>query len=99
MKSVMAIFSQAQVLLLLLLSVAVLLSGMGVAFAKYESRKLFSEIERLRVQRDELVVEWGRLQIELATWGEHGRVEEKALKKLKMLVPDALTMKVIGADE
>ncbi len=31
-----------------------LLSGMAVAFVKYESRKLFTEMERLRVQRDEL---------------------------------------------
>jgi len=86
---------QGQNLALLLLVVAVLISGMGVVYAKYESRKLFSEIEKLRVQRDDLVVNWGRLQIELATWSEHSAIQEKAADKLDMYVPDMSSMVVV----
>ena len=69
------------------LLMAVVASGMSVVYAKFESRKLFNEIEKLRLQRDDLAVEWGRLQIELATWAEHSGVQEKAMRDLDMQMP------------
>ena len=86
---------QGRVVMLILLAVAVLLSGMAVSLVKYESRKLFTEMERLRVQRDELAVDWSRLQIELATWAEQGRVKESATTRLDMQVPQVADMMVI----
>lgn len=86
---------QGQMVMAMLLVAAVLLSGMAVTFVKYESRKLFTEMERLRVQRDGLAVDWGRLQIELATWAEQGRVKERAVNQLNMQVPQVTDMLVI----
>jgi cell division protein FtsL len=88
----------AQVVVMLLLVFLIMVSGMSVAFVKYESRRLFTEMEKLRTYRDELVVEWGRLQIELATWAEHGRVEELAINKLQMHVPSETDIRVIGQE-
>lgn len=85
-----------QVIVLAVLVVAVLISGFAVTYMKYESRKLFTEMEKLRVERDELVVDWSRLQIELATWAEHGRVEDLAANKLNMLMPRVGDIVVIG---
>ena len=65
-----------QVIVLAVLILAVLVSGFAVTYMKYESRKLFTEMEQLRVERDELVVDWSRLQIELATWAENSRVQD-----------------------
>ena len=84
-----------RVVMMLLLAAAVLMSGMAVALVKYESRKLFTEMERLRVQRDELAVDWSRLQIELATWAEQGRIKESASRQLQMQVPQVADMMVI----
>ena len=84
-----------QVIVLAVLVVAVLISGFAVTYMKYESRKLFTEMEKLRVERDELVVDWSRLQIELATWAEHGRVEDLANNKLNMLMPGVENIVVI----
>ncbi len=86
---------QGQNLVMVMLVVAVLLSGTAVIFAKYESRKLFSEMESLRVHRDELVVDWGRLQIELATWSEHSGIQEKAIGRLNMLMPEMSNVVVV----
>jgi len=69
------------------LLLAVIVSAMAVVYAKFESRKLFSEMEGLRLQRDALSIEWGRLQIELATLGEHNGVQEKAMNRLDMQMP------------
>ena len=89
----------AQVVMLSILVLLVTTSGMGVAYVKYESRRLFTEKERLRTHRDEMVVEWGRLQIELATWSGHGRVTELASEKLKMRMPGIADIVIIEADE
>ena len=87
---------QRQVVMMLLLAVAVLITGMAVAMVKYESRKLFTEMEKLRVQRDELAVDWSRLQLELATWAEQGRIKETADSRLQMSVPEIANMMVIN---
>jgi cell division protein FtsL len=95
-KQVFQFAMPAQVVVMLALIALIMVSGMSVAFVKYESRKLFTEMEKLRTYGDELVVEWGRLQIELATWAEHGRVEELAVNKLQMRVPFETDVRVIG---
>lgn len=64
--------------------VAVVMSALGVVYAKHQSRKLFVELNLLEKQRDQMNVEWGQLQLELNTWASHGRIEEKARKQLGM---------------
>jgi cell division protein FtsL len=70
-----------------LLTLLVVVTATGVVYAKYQSRKLFAERESLRVARDELVVEWRQIQLELATFAAHGHVEALARRELKMHVP------------
>ena len=79
--------SRGQALVLACCLLAVIASAMGVVYAKYSSRKLFRELEALRVQRDELDIEWGRLQLEIGTLASHGRVERLAREKLNMKLP------------
>lgn len=70
-------------------------SGIGVAFVKFESRKLFAERESLRAQGDELAVEWRQQQLELATFAAHGRVETLAREQLGMRVPGWNEIRII----
>ena len=66
------------------LVIAVVVSALGVVYAKHLSRKSFVELNALETERDRLNVEWGQLQLELNTWAEHGRIENKARKSLGM---------------
>lgn len=70
-------------------------SAVLVVDTKYRSRVLFSEQQRISAQRDEIDVEWGRLQLELATWARHDRVSRLAVQDLDMRVPSALEIKVL----
>jgi cell division protein FtsL len=70
-----------------LLFVAVLTSALGVVYCKYQSRILFTELQALQALRDELGVEWGRLQLEQSTWAAHGRIETVAGEHLHMHLP------------
>ena len=66
------------------LVIAVVMSALGVVYAKHQSRKLFVELNTLETERDRLNVEWGQLQLELNTWAAHSRIENKARKNLGM---------------
>lgn len=70
-------------LLLLLMVTAVL-----VIYAKHQNRMLYTRLNELQQQRDDLNVDWGRLQLELSTWATHGRVESVARKQLGMRTLD-----------
>lgn len=65
----------------------VVLSALGVVISKHESRKQFLALQTLEAERDQLAIEWGRLQLEQSSWATHGRVEQLARNKLKMKIP------------
>lgn len=80
---------------MLLALVAVIASGIGVVYAKHSSRRLFVTQEALRQERDNLDIEWGRLQIEQSTWASPARIEQVAREQFKMRIPEARETVVI----
>ncbi|UZR30539.1 cell division protein FtsL [Methylococcus mesophilus] len=71
----------------LLLSVVAVCSALGVVYAKYRTRMLFAEVQRLELALNQYDVELGQLQLEQNTWAEHGRVERLARSRLGMTLP------------
>ncbi len=63
---------------------SVVASALVLVEAKHAARKLFAELQQLEAERDQLDIDWGRLQIEQSTWATHGRVERLAREKLDM---------------
>lgn len=82
---------------------AVVISAIANIYAKHESRKSFTELQVLISERDQLEVEWGRLQIEQGTWSTYARVEQLARKQMNMRIPapeqTMLLSRVSPADE
>jgi len=70
------------------LAFLVLASSLGVVYSKHESRKLFVELDTLKKERDEMNIEWGRLQLEQSTLATHSRIERTAKKRLNMITPE-----------
>ncbi len=66
---------------------AVLASAIGVVYSIQQSRELFVELTQLGNERDDLNFEFGRLQLEVATWAENNRVEQIARGRLGMVAP------------
>jgi cell division protein FtsL len=73
-------------IVLLILLAATLASAVAVVWTRHESRMLFIELTRLQDQRDDLNIEYGRLELEQATWAEPARIDAEA-RKLGMLDP------------
>jgi len=81
--------------LLALLLLMVVMSALGVAYSKHQSRRLFVELQALYSERDALGIEWGRLQLEQSTLATPIRIENMARQRLNMFVPAADRITII----
>jgi cell division protein FtsL len=75
-------------LLLIVLLACTIASAIGVVYMRHRHRQLFVELSRLEHNRDELNIEFGRLQLEQATWAESKRVDQVARERLGMKFPE-----------
>lgn len=69
------------------LLLAVMASAIAVVWARHQGRAAFVESNRLQDQKDALNVEFGRLELEQATWAAPGRIEQIARSQLGMVTP------------
>lgn len=74
---------------------ATIVSAIGVVYTRHEHRQSFIESSRLERERDELNIEFGRLQLEQATWAETSRIEQVAAEQLQMKFPQSADIVVI----
>ncbi len=75
--------------MLVLLTLAVLVSAVAVVHSKYRSRVLFRELKVLDARIDEADIEWEQLLLEHGAWGTPAHIEASARKQLKMRMPRA----------
>ena len=81
--------------LLTVLVVANIVSALAVVHARHQHRQLFVQLSRLERARDELNIEFGRLQLEQATWAESNRIDQVARDRLGMKFPEGAETVVI----
>ena len=80
---------------LALLIASVLGSGIAVVYARQEHRQAYVQLNRLLRERDELNIEFSRLQLEQATWAETNRIEQVATERVGMVFPSASELVVL----
>lgn len=81
--------------LLVVLILGSIASAIGVVYARHRHRLLFVELSRLEKVRDELNIEFGRLQLEQATVAESNRIDQVARMRLGMKFPEAADIVVV----
>ena len=82
-------------ILLVVLIVANVVSALAIAHARHRHRQAFVQLSRLEKARDELDIEFGRLQLEQATWAERNRNPPVARARLGMKFPEGADIVVI----
>jgi cell division protein FtsL len=78
-----------------LLILATVISGVSVVYARHLHRQAYVKISTLEKQRDELNIEFSRLQLEQATWSETNRIEQIATERLRMGFPQDIDVVVV----
>ena len=73
--------------LLAVLVLANIATALLIVRDRHEHRQGFVALNRLEKARDELNIEFGRLQLEQATWAESNRVDQVARQRLGMVFP------------
>ncbi len=81
--------------LLALLILGTLASAIGVVYARHRHRHAFIQLSALESARDELNIEFGRLQLEQATWAETNRIDQIARNQLGMKFPESADVVVL----
>ncbi|TWI02912.1 cell division protein FtsL [Luteimonas cucumeris] len=82
-------------MLLAILIAANVVTAVMVVHARHQHRQLFVELTRLEKARDALNIEFGRLQLEQATWAESNRIDQIARDRLGMKFPEAAEIVVV----
>ena len=75
--------------LLAVLVVANVATALLIVRDRHEHRLAFVAINKLDKARDELNIEFGRLQLEQATWAESTLIDRTARERLGMVLPEA----------
>ena len=76
------------VLVILVLLAVVEASAVLVIYTTYKNRALFSELEKMRDNAEEMQVAWHQLLLEQSTLASFTRVSEVAQNHLNMRIPD-----------
>ena len=85
-----------QLVVLILLVLALVVSSLVLVRTSYDSRRLFTELDRARAEQRKLDVDYKRLDAEAQTQATHLRVEKVAREKLGMrTVSPAVTEPVV----
>jgi cell division protein FtsL len=78
------------------LAACVFCSALATVYARHEARTQFATLQSLIAERDALVVEWGRLQLEQSAYSTHALVERLARQKMAMRPPAASEVMVVA---
>ncbi|WP_330924588.1 cell division protein FtsL [Candidatus Sororendozoicomonas aggregata] len=73
----------------------VVISALAVSYSAFENRRLHNVLQKMRQERNQAQVEWGRLLLEYSTLTSPGRVEQIAREQLNMKVPGAENIEMV----
>ena len=77
------------------LLLAAVVSALGVVWTRHESRVLFVQLTSMQNQRDDLNIEYGRLELEQATYAEPRRIDDEARQQLGMINPSPQDIRLL----
>lgn len=78
------------------LFIVLVICGLGIVTARYESRKLFMEQEEAQQLTEQLEIEWNQLRLEQTTLAMPARVEKIARKELGMTMPPPTAANILA---
>jgi cell division protein FtsL len=87
--------SKHQIISNIALLVVVMITALGIVYAKHQSRRLFVGLQKQQHAADEMMIEWGRLKLEESAWSADGRIDQVARNKLNMVIPKADAVVVV----
>jgi len=82
-------------LLVGVLGLAVFASALAVVYSRHWHRTAYQQLEQQQRLRDELEIEWRRLQLEEAALASQARVEQIASERLELFTPPMSAVEMV----
>jgi len=82
-------------LLVGVLGLAVFASALAVVYSRHLHRTTYQQLEQQQRLRDELQIEWRRLQLEEAALASQARVEQSASERLELFTPPMSAVEMV----
>lgn len=73
----------------------VLMTALSLVYTKDLNRQLYTELEGIRQNYEELKIQKDKLLLEQNTWAAQGRVREVAQEQLGMTLPNQLSIVIL----
>ena len=77
------------------LTLAVLLSALGIIYVTHVTRILHAAYQRNLVEQDALHIKQGQLLLERSTWMMQARIQQTAESKLGMVIPEQKSVMIV----
>lgn len=77
------------------LVVVCLVSALAVITASHLTRDQYAQLQQLEREENQLQTEWGQLLLEESAWSSPARIEQLAVERLEMRLPDVDEVEVI----
>ena len=71
------------------LGLVLVASAVSAVYVQHARRSLFVELQQLERDRDLMLVDWEKLQLEQSVWSSHDRIMRVATEKLALKTPAA----------
>ena len=85
-----------QQLLIAALIGLLVVSSLAVALSAHETRQLYSQLQVLGQERDNLDSEYEKLLLEQSAWADYSRIGQVSREQLHMLAPTSKSIVVVG---
>ena len=83
----MNIIYRVDIWLGILLTFAILATSFFVIETAYQTRQMYSELQKLRVERNQMTIEWGRLMLERGAISADMRLDTLARQEMILRSP------------
>ena len=83
-------------LLISALTGLLVVSSLAVALSAHETRQLYSQLQVLGQERDNLDSEYEKLLLEQSAWAAYSRIDQVSREQLHMLAPTSESIVVVG---
>lgn len=70
-------------------------TGLAVVTTTHMTRVQFAQLQQLEQEKNQLQTEWGQLLLEEGAWSTPARIEQIAMERLDMRIPDVNDVEVI----
>jgi cell division protein FtsL len=96
-ESIWDVFLSKRLLMIIVLGLAVFISGLMVVYSRDLNRRLYIDVQTEQNIQQKQNVQYSQLLLEQGTWSSQSRIEQIATNQLQMQIPEVKSIVLINS--